>query len=168
MASGNFIKYSLLFLLFCISQINIVFGQSIAHSYVIKYQSLAISMMRESGIPASIILSIAITESAAGTSRNARLLNNHFGIKSQKKNRIPGTKHITAYRTYISDTLSYKGFCEWISKRSFYQALCENKDYRLWIKTLGVSGYARSHSAWRKKILTIIDYYCLSDLDCLL
>jgi flagellum-specific peptidoglycan hydrolase FlgJ len=141
-------------------------AQTKVHSYIRQYQDLSIALMHETGIPASIILSIAITESAAGTSRNARVLRNHFGIKNKVRYRIPGTKSITAYKTYQSDSLSYQDFCDWVAKKSFYTELKNHKDYYLWIKTLGKSGYARAHSTWKKKLIVIIEKYCLADFDC--
>lgn len=45
------------------------------------YKDIAIKQMRQSGIPASIILAQACLESGDGNSRLATEANNHFGIK---------------------------------------------------------------------------------------
>ncbi len=141
-------------------------AQTKIQSYIKQYQELSIALMQETGIPASIILSVAITESAAGTSRNARVLKNHFGMKSKKRYQIPGTTSITAYKTYAADSLSYRDFCDWVVKKSFYNDLKRHKDYYLWIKTLGKSGYARAQTSWKKKLILTIEKYCLADFDC--
>src|SRR3546814_460324 len=65
-------------------------------AYIEAHQKTAIHYMEEYGIPASIILGIAIHESASGNSKLARYLNNHFGIKGENTS--------TAIRS------SYKGY----------------------------------------------------------
>ncbi|MHC1707279.1 MAG: glucosaminidase domain-containing protein [Bacteroidales bacterium] len=133
--------------------------------YIEKYNELAVALMNEYSIPASIILSVALIESAACNSRNCKLLNNHFGIKTTRKYRIPGTKHITAYKMYESDTASYRHFCEWIMKRKFYQDLCGYMDYKPWTQAISRSGYTMSPANWKKKVNSTIVKYKLMDYD---
>ena len=59
---------------------NTAFSQRYATNYVNKYKPVAIRIMNETGIPASVILGVAMLESGMGTSKNAKLLYNHFGI----------------------------------------------------------------------------------------
>ena len=49
--------------------------------YIHKYKDLAVEQMSRYRIPASITMSQALLESAAGRSQLARQSNNHFGIK---------------------------------------------------------------------------------------
>ena len=51
--------------------------------YIKRYQPIADSLSEVYGIPTSVMLGIAIIESGAGSSRNCKLLNNHFGIKGK-------------------------------------------------------------------------------------
>ena len=48
--------------------------------YASTYKSLADSLSKIYKIPSALILGIAIVESGAGSAKNAKLLNNHFGI----------------------------------------------------------------------------------------
>jgi len=52
-----------------------------SQSYIEKFKDNAVAIMHESGIPASIILAIAMHESANGNSAIAKNLNNQFGMK---------------------------------------------------------------------------------------
>ena len=49
--------------------------------YINQYTNMAVDQMRRYKIPASITLAQGLLESGAGTSRLARVGNNHFGIK---------------------------------------------------------------------------------------
>ena len=50
-------------------------------SYIEQFKDNAIAIMHETGIPASIILGIAMHESGNGNSKIAQNLNNQFGMK---------------------------------------------------------------------------------------
>src|SRR5690349_8695737 len=100
------------FLVVLMMAVNPSFSQS---KYVQKYRPTADSLSAEYGIPASVILAVAILESGSGTSRNAKLLNNHFGIVGKNK-----VKHVkTKYKQYESVYESYKDFCKVIKKKKF-------------------------------------------------
>ncbi len=133
--------------------------------YIDKYLYITLQLMISTGIPASVMLGIAIHETGACTSRNCKLLNNHFGMKAPKRYRIPGTKSITAYKTYESGEESYRQFTEMIQKRKYYPGLKGNMNYKAWIKAIGLSGYARAHSSWKTKIYHFISNYQLQQLD---
>jgi hypothetical protein len=53
----------------------------VVKGYVLDYKDIAMSNMKNFGIPASIILAQGILESGAGQSKLATTSNNHFGIK---------------------------------------------------------------------------------------
>ena len=62
-------------------------AQSAAEVYIARYDSLALEVLNKYGIPASIILGIALVESAAGTSKLCRVNHNHFGVKGRVKSK---------------------------------------------------------------------------------
>lgn len=130
-------------------------------SYVNTYKPVADSLSGVYGIPPSIILAIAIVESGAGTSRNAKLLNNHFGIVG--KNNLLKTKGIkTRYKQYGSVLGSYVDFCKLLSRRKYYARLKGNKDYKLWIDAISKAGYSEAPVEWRKRITSTIQKYKLA------
>ncbi|MFZ9387910.1 MAG: glucosaminidase domain-containing protein [Chitinophagaceae bacterium] len=126
-------------------------GFTQTRSFIQKYRPLADSLSVEYGIPASVILSIAILESASGTSRNCRLLNNFFGIVG--KNNLLKTRGIKSrYKQYENDTASFVGFCKLQTKKKYYKKLRGNTDYRLWTDAISKSGYSEVPSIWKKRV----------------
>lgn len=124
-------------------------------AYVSKYRPLADSLSAVYGIPRSVILGVAIIESGAGNTRNARLLNNHFGIVGS--NRLHKTHGIrTRYKQYPSVAASYVAFCQLVSRRKFYPKLKGEKDYRKWVDAISRTGYSERPAEWRKKIIGAI------------
>jgi flagellum-specific peptidoglycan hydrolase FlgJ len=123
--------------------------------YIEKYTPLADSLSLEFGIPVSIIIGVAIVESSSGTGRNARLLNNHFGIVG--KNNLLKTKGIrTKYKQYPDAESSFVDFCKLISRRKFYADLRGNSDYRLWVDAISKSAYSEVPQVWKREILYAI------------
>lgn len=139
------------------------FGQSAASKYIQAYKEAAIQMMNEHDIPASIILGIAIHESGSGTSKIARNLNNHFGIKGNT-----GPKNIkSAYKGYHDVEDSYLDFVNFLQKRSHLNVLFEKygaSNHAAWIKTIQRGGYAHSKT-WGSQVLAIIKKYRLYRFD---
>ena len=139
------------------------FGQSAASKYIKAYKEAAIQMMNEHDIPASIILGIAIHESGSGTSKIARNLNNHFGIKGSS-----GPKNIkSAYKGYHEVEDSYLDFVNFLQRRSHLNMLFEKygaSNYAAWIKTIQKGGYAHSKT-WGSQVLAIIKKYQLYKFD---
>lgn len=120
-----------------------------------KYRPLADSLGAVYGIPPSVILGVAIIESGSGKSRNARLLNNFFGIKG--KNNLLRTKRIrSSYKQYPNDTASFVSFCGLVSRKKFYPKLKGNPDYRLWTDALSHAGYSEIPETWEKLINSTI------------
>ena len=121
----------------------VTFGQSAASKYISAYKEAAIQMMNEHDVPASIILGIAIHESGSGTSKIARNLNNHFGIKGNS-----GPKNIkSAYKGYHDVEDSYLDFVNFLQRRSHLNILYDKygaTNYGKWIKTIQKGGYAHS------------------------
>lgn len=128
------------------------FAQS---KYVQKFRPLADSLSIEYGIPAAVMLGVAILESASGTSRNCKLLNNHFGITG--KNKLLKTKGIkTRYKQYDNATESYIDFCNLLKKRKLYKKLKGNMDYKLWIDAISKANYSEVPAIWKQRVLATI------------
>ena len=107
------------------------------------------------------MLAVAMQESGGGKSRNAKLLNNHFGIMG--KNNLLKTHGIKSrYQWYPSDTASYEGFCKLVARRKFYANLKGNTNTSLWVRAIGNSGYAGSATKWIAAINSIIRKYKLT------
>ncbi|WP_316816724.1 glucosaminidase domain-containing protein [Pedobacter nyackensis] len=122
--------------------------------YINAYAEHAQVLMREYKIPASVILAVAIHESAAGTSKIARYLNNHFGIKGANSN----TEIRSSYKDYLSVNDSYDHFIDFLKSRTSFNHLFEKYDqydYRNWARGIHRGGYARSRT-WTSQIIGII------------
>lgn len=130
-------------------------------TYFDKYQTIADSFESVYGIPSSVMLAVAMQESGGGVSRNAKLLNNHFGIMGS--NNLKKTHGITSrYKWYPSDTASYEGFCLLVSRRKFYSSLKGNTNPTTWIKAIANSGYAGNAVKWSAAIIGIVRKYNLN------
>lgn len=128
------------------------FSQS---KYVTRFKPLADSLSRVYGIPSSVILGVAVLESGSGTSRNSKLLNNHFGIVG--KNNLMKTKGIrSVYKQYPSVYASYLDFCRLLSRRKYYQKLKGNTNHKLWVEAMSKAGYSEVPEDWKNKVLTTI------------
>lgn len=134
--------------LLCIFTFQCLQAQS---KYVKKYKPLADSLAAVYEVPAAVILGVAIVESGSGTSRNAKLLNNHFGIVG--KNNLLKTKGIKSrYKQYSKIADSYEDFCRLLSRRKFYSSLKGNMDYRVWVDAISKTGYSEMPEEWKKRI----------------
>jgi hypothetical protein len=138
-------------------------GQSVVSKYIDSYKDAAIRIMNNSGIPASIVLGVAIHESGSGTSKIARVLNNHFGFKG------PNTsKEIhSAYKGYDSVEASYADFVNLLKGRSSFNPLFDKYsafDYYGWATGIQRAGYAKS-STWAAQVIAIIKKYELYKYD---
>ncbi len=137
------------------------FGQTPANNYIDTYKEAAVSTMNQHGIPASIVLGIAIHESASGTSKIARYLNNHFGLKGKG-----GPKKIrSSYKGYESVDDCYNDFVSYLKTRfSGLFTKYTPVDYRGWALGIQRGGYAHSRS-WASQVMAIIKKYRLYELD---
>src|SRR5690606_27043153 len=140
------------------------FAQRISpQAYIEQYKDAAIQYMEEYGCPASIILAIAMHESAHGNSKIARHLNNHFGIKGPNN-----SKEIrSAYKGYESVAASYRDFVGLLQRRERTRKLFDlyqPHEYRKWVQGIARSGYAQSPT-WSAKVIGMIRRYGLHKLD---
>lgn len=130
-------------------------------NYIKKYRSLADSLSAAYGIPASVILGVAVIESSSGAGRNVKLLNNHFGIVG--KNNVHRTKKIkTRYKQYANATASYVDFCNLMTRKKFYKRLKGNLNYILWVDAISKSGYSEIPSVWKQRVTTVIKKHKLA------
>ena len=155
----------MLIMVLCFVSMSVTFGQqkfSIS-SYIDQHKKVAQQLMKETGVPASVILAVAIHESAYGNSRVATNLNNHFGIKGKNNS----TAIRSAYKGYGSVFDSYNDFVGLLKRKRTTQALFETKsstDYNAWVNGIARSGYSAS-KGWGSKIISTINRYDLNELD---
>jgi Bax protein len=140
-------------------------AQNTSGAYIQKYKDLAIDLMLQTSVPASVILGVAMVESGAGNSAISRKLNNHFGIKGKNTQAAEKLGHTTRYKEYESDTASFQHFCEVLASKSFYPALIDKQDYKLWLPALRRMGYAASARMWEMKVKMTIIKNKLYELD---
>lgn len=119
--------------------------------------------MNEHHVPASIILAVAMHESASGTSKIARYLNNHFGLKGPNNS----TQIRSAYRGFETVEDSYNYFIDFLKGRTKFNSLFQKYteyDYKNWAKGIQRGGYAASRT-WSSQIIGFIKKYDLQQYD---
>ena len=139
-------------------------AQSVAEVYIGKFDSLALEVYNKYEIPASLVLGIALQESAAGTSKLCRTHHNHFGVKGRVKSSKTKSGYTTSYRKFDSDEAAYLHFGEMISRKKYYASLKGNMDYLQWLKALKAAKYATS-SQWITHVDKMIRRYGLTRFD---
>src|SRR6202012_5371137 len=110
-----------------------------SQSYIEKFKDNAVRIMHESGVPASIILAVAMHESANGNSHIAKTLNNQFGVKGYSAHvYYENNKKIkTSYKKYNSVMDSFQDFARIMTEREQFSHLAEtltHYDYTAWAK----------------------------------
>ena len=143
----------------------VAFSQDNTASYIEKHKPLAIDLMREYSIPASIILGVAVIESGAGTSVLSREFNNHFGIVGKNSHSIQKLGHSSHYKEYESDSASFRNFCEIITRKPYYSSLICNPDPQSWISAIRKYGYASASHTWGKRVQMAIKKFSLTNID---
>lgn len=148
-----------------------IFCQQISRiKYIEMYKDIAIKQMRQSGIPASIILAQACLESGDGNSRLATEANNHFGIKCHdwKGDRIfhDDDKKGECFRKYRHAEESFKDHSAFLTGRERYRSLfrLDPKDYKAWAYGLKMAGYATNPS-YPQLLIKIIEEFSLYKYD---
>ncbi|KQR71820.1 glucosaminidase domain-containing protein [Pedobacter sp. Leaf176] len=131
--------------------------------YVAEHSAFAQSLMRDHKIPASLILAVAIHESASGSSRIAQHLNNHFGVKGPNNS----AEIRSSYRDYFSADESYSHFVEIMETRAPFNNLFSKYnqyDYKGWARGIQRAGYAHSRS-WASQVIALIKKFELYQYD---
>jgi flagellum-specific peptidoglycan hydrolase FlgJ len=156
-------KTFLLIPLFSFFSFQVLAQKNTAEKYIEAHKERAIKIMEKYDIPASIILGVAIHESAFGNSRLAQYLNNHFGIKGKNNS----TEIKSAYKGYESVEESYMDFVRFLQERKQFSHLFdkfESYDYRNWALGIARGGYASSKT-WPAQVIGIIKKYDLDQFD---
>jgi flagellum-specific peptidoglycan hydrolase FlgJ len=138
-------------------------------SYIEQFKDYAIRIMHETGVPASIILGVAMHESGCGNSKLAKNLNNQFGVKGgsgavyyQHKKKIH-----TSYKSYETVYDSFQDFARILTERNEFSGLSAqftHFDYQGWAHGIQKRGYAHDHR-WSSYVLDIIKKYQLYTFD---
>ncbi|MGL5113203.1 MAG: glycoside hydrolase family 73 protein, partial [Flavobacterium sp.] len=122
---------------------------TVVEEYIARYNNIAMSNMKQYGIPASIILAQGILESGAGRGRLALNSNNHFGIKCHSDWAGDSVYHDDdaaqeCFRKYDNPEGSYKDHALFLTSKKRYAALFSLRkgDYEAWAKGLRAAGYA--------------------------
>ena len=134
-------------------------------SYIEQFKEDAIRIMHETGIPASIVLGVAMHESGCGNSALAKNLNNQFGVKGgggavyyAHKKRVS-----SAYKRYETEYDSFQDFARIMTERNEFSGLSDqftHFDYEGWAHGIQKHGYASSRS-WSSQVLGLIKKYQL-------
>ena len=138
-------------------------AQTSANNYIERYKEDAVKLMNTHGIPASIILAVAMHESANGTSQIARYLNNHFGMKGKNSS----TQIRSSYRGYESVESSYEDFITMLKNRRQFNSLFDkysHYDYKNWVWGIQRGGYAASRT-WGSQVMATIKKFKLYQYD---
>ena len=139
-------------------------AQSTVEMYISKFDSLAIEVFDLYGIPASIVLGVALHESGAATSKLCRVNHNHFGIKGYVRSSKSKSGYVYTYRNFESDEAAYQYFGEMVSKKKYYPGLKGNMDYLKWLKAMKAAKYAASPT-WISRVEKMIKQNNLTRFD---
>src|SRR5471030_2482624 len=105
-------KKTLLIAVLLLSSFAVFAQKNTSLSYIEKFKDDAIRIMHETGIPASIVLGVAMHESGCGNSTIAQSLNNQFGVKGGGS--VVCIKHDkkvrSSYKKYDSVLESFQDF----------------------------------------------------------
>ena len=140
-------------------------AQQYKKRYLDKYEDYAIDLMNETGIPASVILGVGMLESGMGTSKNARLLHNHFGIVGRNTLAKRHATYRSKYKEYPTDTASYRHFVKILARKRWYSQLKGKPEYALWLKHMNHTGYSTAGQEWIRRVTNLIKRYKLYKLD---
>lgn len=141
------------------------------HQYIKRYREVAMSNMKQYGIPASIILAQGILESGAGRGTLAINSNNHFGIKCHSDWAGDSVYHDDdspkeCFRKYDNPEGSYKDHALFLTGKKRYAPLFSLRkgDYEAWAKGLRAAGYA-TDPQYPNKLISYIERYNLHQYD---
>ena len=141
-----------------------------AEEYIARWKEVAVSKMKQHGIPASITLAQGLLESGNGNSELAREANNHFGIKCTPewtggKSYHDDDRKNDCFRKYPDAADSFEDHSRFL-KRPRYADLftLKSTDYKGWAHGLKRAGYA-TDPHYPRKLIELIERYELYKLD---
>ena len=162
-------KKRLLLLLLLAPALGAFAQKNTPQSYIEQFKDDAVRIMHQTGVPASIVLGVAMHESGCGNSALARNLNNQFGVKGsghtvyyRHKKKVR-----SAYKRYGSVADSFEDFARIMTEGNAFSALAEkftHFDYQDWARGIQKNGYAHDRK-WSKRVLGIIEKYQLYKFD---
>ncbi|MEI6407891.1 MAG: glucosaminidase domain-containing protein [Bacteroidota bacterium] len=139
--------------------------------YVKQYAKIAIAEMQKYGVPASISLAQGLIESRAGSSKLAKMNNNHFGMKCFSHNCKPGhcsnytdDSHKDFFRIFKNPWESWRAHSQMISTGRYAKLKKYGRDYKKWAFGLRSVGYATDHT-YSEKLIGVIERYGLNKYD---
>lgn len=151
------------FIIILFSLFSLCSAQSVTQNYIDENKDFSIELMNKYHVPASIILAVAIHESASGTSKIARYLKNHFGIKGpNNSNQIN-----SSYKGFEQVEDSYINFIDMMQSRSKFKGLFDkysDYDYQSWAYGIQKGGYAASRT-WASQVIGVVKKYKLYEYD---
>jgi flagellum-specific peptidoglycan hydrolase FlgJ len=134
-----------------------------AEAFLKRFAKVAVSERKKFGIPASVILACAYTNSQAGQSGSAREANNFFALAcgegwEAETMQLDGK----CVRKYETPWESYRDFSIHLSSQDWFGSLKKSakNDWQKWIETLGKQGVSNS-----KTMKKVIELYKLYELD---
>lgn len=153
-----------------------VLGQTfykVHKDYIAKFHEPAMQAMQKYGVPASILLSQGLLESAGGTSVLATQANNHFNIKCQdwegetfewKADEL--VAETDCYRKYASAAEVFDDQANILKFTPRYKNLSQyaSDDYKSWAMGLQRTGYAMSDK-YAERLIKLIHHYKLYKYD---
>jgi flagellum-specific peptidoglycan hydrolase FlgJ len=161
-------KKTLLIGLSLVSALTVSAQKNTPQAYIENNKGDAIRIMHETGVPASIVLGVAMHESGCGNSALARHLNNQFGVKGGHTVYYNHHKKVhTAYKRYPTIFDSFEDFARIMTERKEFAGLAEklsHVDYTGWAHGIQKHGYASSHK-WSSQVLALIKKYQLYIFD---
>lgn len=141
-----------------------------AEEYIARWKEVAVSKMKQHGIPASITLAQGLLESGNGNSELAREANNHFGIKCTPdwtggKSYHDDDRKNDCFRKYADAADSFEDHSRFL-KRPRYADLftLKSTDYKGWAHGLKKAGYA-TDPHYPRKLIELIERYQLHLFD---
>lgn len=148
---------------------------SLCRVYITKYTLVAQAMMREYGVPASVLLAQGLHETQAGTSRLARENYNHFGIQCLGEKCSSGHCsnpyshiHKTFFRIYSHPWQGWEAHAQRLSRDLRYAKYLPQQGIRFnaytWTRALQDNNFSADR-LYGEKIYNLIQKYNLEELD---
>ncbi len=149
----------------CTCPVHAIAQYPTAEAYIAHFTPLVKKLSDDTGIPASVIMGIAIIESGHGNSKNCILLKNHFGIVGKNNLAKTHPAYHSMYKSYTSDEASFRHFCKVIQSKKYYAALKGNPDYKTWLLKINAGNYSSAKLVWVHRISIAINSHQLYKLD---
>ncbi len=133
-----------------------------AKAFLKRFASVALSEHKKFGIPTSILLAAAYSNSQAGQSKSARIAKNYFALPcgegwENETTQVNGQ----CVRQYESAWASFRDFSIYLSSQEWFGSLKKSagKDWHKWVEKLGEEGVAKT-----KEMQQVIELYQLDAL----